>query len=41
MGGQGIGDLSQALQLDDPRIEQLGTDVYISGRVRRDASTDS
>jgi diaminohydroxyphosphoribosylaminopyrimidine deaminase/5-amino-6-(5-phosphoribosylamino)uracil reductase len=35
IGGQGIGDLSQALQLDEPRIEQLGTDVYVSGRVRR------
>jgi diaminohydroxyphosphoribosylaminopyrimidine deaminase/5-amino-6-(5-phosphoribosylamino)uracil reductase len=35
MAGQGMGQMSQALQLDEPQVEQLDGDIYIHGRVLR------
>lgn len=35
VGGEGQALMSSALSLDSPKIEQLGGDVYISGRVRQ------
>jgi len=35
VGGRGVAELSDALQLHPPRVEQIGPDVYITGRVLR------
>jgi len=35
VAGHGIAQMSQALNLSDPVIEQVGTDAYLHGRVRR------
>lgn len=35
IAGQGIAEISQALELEDIQARQLGSDLYISGRVRR------
>ena len=35
IGGSGIEQMSQAIKLSAPRIEQCGGDTYISGRVER------
>lgn len=37
VGGTGVERLTQALRLTDPTTERLGDDVYLSGRVRREA----
>jgi diaminohydroxyphosphoribosylaminopyrimidine deaminase/5-amino-6-(5-phosphoribosylamino)uracil reductase len=36
VGGQGIGEMSQALALEHPQVRQIGRDIYIRGRVRHD-----
>ncbi len=35
IAGEGVSDIAQALELDDVHVRQLGTDLYVSGRVRR------
>ena len=35
VGGAGVGQLAQALRLDEPRMRQCGDDVYLSGRIMR------
>jgi diaminohydroxyphosphoribosylaminopyrimidine deaminase/5-amino-6-(5-phosphoribosylamino)uracil reductase len=35
IAGQGIDEIAQALSLDDPAMEQVGSDVYVHGRVSR------
>ncbi len=35
MAGAGIADLSESLQIEGPKMQQLGEDVYVHGRVRR------
>lgn len=36
IGGEGIDEMPQAFIFDKPHIEQLGSDIYFHGRVRRD-----
>ncbi len=36
IGGEGIDEMPQAFVFDKPHIEQLGSDIYFHGRVRRD-----
>jgi diaminohydroxyphosphoribosylaminopyrimidine deaminase/5-amino-6-(5-phosphoribosylamino)uracil reductase len=38
VGGRGIAEMTDALVLDVPEVRQLGSDVYVRGRVRRDGS---
>ena len=35
IAGTGLAEMEQALVLDEPVVRQIGSDVYISGRVRR------
>ena len=35
MAGHGIGQMSQALVLDEPQVQQLGGDIYVHGRLWR------
>jgi len=35
IGGRGLAEVSSALVLEDHDIRQVGSDVYVSGRVRR------
>jgi diaminohydroxyphosphoribosylaminopyrimidine deaminase / 5-amino-6-(5-phosphoribosylamino)uracil reductase len=35
IAGEGVGAVSGALALDSPEVEQVGTDVYVHGRVAR------
>jgi diaminohydroxyphosphoribosylaminopyrimidine deaminase/5-amino-6-(5-phosphoribosylamino)uracil reductase len=35
IGGEGLADLSAAVALDQPQWRQVGTDLYVSGPVRR------
>jgi diaminohydroxyphosphoribosylaminopyrimidine deaminase / 5-amino-6-(5-phosphoribosylamino)uracil reductase len=35
IAGAGLAEMSQALVLDEPAVRQVGSDVYVSGRVYR------
>ena len=35
MAGHGIGQMSNALGLDEPQVQQLGGDIYVHGRLSR------
>jgi len=37
MGGQGVADLARALRLDEPKVEQLGGDIYVHGHVAKES----
>jgi diaminohydroxyphosphoribosylaminopyrimidine deaminase / 5-amino-6-(5-phosphoribosylamino)uracil reductase len=34
IGGAGIGNMTEALMLTDPAIDQIGGDIYVRGRIR-------
>jgi len=40
IAGDGIDDMSRALMLDEPQWKQVGGDMYLQGRVRREAERD-
>ena len=37
VGGAGIAEISAAMQLDSPEVQQVGDDVYVRARVSRDS----
>jgi diaminohydroxyphosphoribosylaminopyrimidine deaminase/5-amino-6-(5-phosphoribosylamino)uracil reductase len=39
IAGKGIGEMSQALEIDAPQWQSLGSDLYVSGRVRTSPSS--
>ena len=41
LGGQGVADLARALRLDDPKVEQLGGDIYVRGYVAKESDQGS
>jgi len=36
IAGEGIAQMAEALRIDPPELEQVGTDIYLRGRVVRD-----
>ncbi len=41
LGGRGVDEPGDALQLESPSMEQLGEDVYVSGRVLRASAAEA
>jgi diaminohydroxyphosphoribosylaminopyrimidine deaminase/5-amino-6-(5-phosphoribosylamino)uracil reductase len=41
IAGEGIGDVAEAIELDVPEVQQLGDDIYLSGRIRPRAEHDA
>jgi diaminohydroxyphosphoribosylaminopyrimidine deaminase / 5-amino-6-(5-phosphoribosylamino)uracil reductase len=35
LAGNGISKMTEALSIDAPKIEQIGDDVYVHGRIRK------